>query len=152
MSLKFFIDGICLVAALGGAVAVVAMTVAAYPQLPAQVPVHFGLTGQITSWGPRGFVFVIPAMAIAFFVAAAYFNPIFGFVLIDKHGTRLDPLFPVPSGTLSIAPILFTAVQQAILESAVTRANPRFRYLILAAGLTFIGVVASVVAVAAPRQ
>jgi hypothetical protein len=120
MSTTGLIAGTLEVIAFGGAAATIATTVAKYPHLPETVPVHFGVTGKANSWGPRGFVFLIPAIALIFFVEATFFNPIFGYVMVDKHGTVLHPLVPMPSGVLSVAQLLFFAIQFGMLESART--------------------------------
>ena len=82
MSPSALIGSILEVIAFAAAADAVRVTVMAYPTLPERVPVHFGITGKPNAWGPRGFVFFLPAIAVALFVGATLTNPIFGFVLI----------------------------------------------------------------------
>lgn len=42
----------------------IAVTAVLYPRLPAQIPVHFGLTGQPDRWGPPYMIFLPPVIAL----------------------------------------------------------------------------------------
>jgi hypothetical protein len=150
MSSTELVAGVLEVIAFGCVAAIIAVTVAAYPGLPERVPVHYGLTGQANSWGPRGFVFLIPAISVVFFVMATYFNPIFGFVLEDKHGVVLHPLIPMPCGVLSVVLVLFTALQIAMLESARTGSPLNMRIVLPAVAVAVLFVAGSAISVAFP--
>jgi uncharacterized protein DUF1648 len=150
MSTTELIAGFLEVIAFGCTVTIVAVTVARYPQLPERVPVHYCMNGRVNSWGPRGFVFLVPALAVVFFVAATFFNPIFGFVLIDKHGIVLHPLIPMPCGVLSMVLVLLTAVQIAMLESARTGSGLNMRIVLPAVIAVLSFVVGSALSVALP--
>jgi uncharacterized membrane protein len=140
MSTTEFIAATLEVVAFSGVAATIALTVTRYPLLPETVPIHFGVNGQINRWGPRGFVFLIPAIAVLFFIQATFFNPMFGFQMIDKHGVLLHPLIPMPSGVLSIAQLLFYSIQFEMLKSARTNSplNVRFVWLNVAIVVGFV--------------
>jgi len=41
-----------------------AFALAAYPRLPARVPIHWNLRGEVDGWGGRGAAFLFPAIAL----------------------------------------------------------------------------------------
>jgi uncharacterized membrane protein len=152
MSTTGLIAGTLEVVAFGGVTATIASTVARYPHLPETVPIHFGVTGKANSWGPRGFVFLIPAIAVVFFIGATFFNPIFGYVMVDKHGAVLHTLVPMPCGVLSVSQLLFYSIQVGMLESARTGSplNMRFVWLNVAIliGFVIVATFASIASIA----
>lgn len=51
-----------------GTVAIIAIAVYSYGQLPDQIPGHFNAAGQITDYQGRAFIFFLPALAVVFFI------------------------------------------------------------------------------------
>lgn len=54
------------------------LAVSSYPQLPAQIPTHFGVSGRPDGWGPRVMIFFLPALQtviLAFMVVADLGKP-----------------------------------------------------------------------------
>jgi len=49
------------------ALATVVHLVRRYGELPARIPVHFGLRGAPDGWGPKAFLWLCPAMSLMFF-------------------------------------------------------------------------------------
>lgn len=71
-----------------GTVAIIAIAVYFYGQLPDQIPGHFNAAGQVTDYQGRAFSFFLPALAVVFFV---------GFSLLKRiphlynYPTRITP-------------------------------------------------------------
>ncbi|HLJ84380.1 MAG TPA: DUF1648 domain-containing protein [Candidatus Eremiobacteraceae bacterium] len=120
MSTTELVGSILEVIAFAAAADAIRVTVMAYPTLPERVPIHFGLTGKPNAWGPRQFVFLVPAIAVVMFIAASVTNPIFGFVLVSKTGAVFQPPIPMPCGVFAMTLVLFDAIQHGMLQSART--------------------------------
>ena len=150
MSTTALIGGVLEVLAFGAAAYSMWITVVAFPHLPATVPIHFGLRGQPNQWGPRGFVFLLPAIAVAEFVAVTLTNPIFGFVLVDKTGAVLHPLIPMPCGVFAATLVLFAAIQRGMLESARTGTCLNMRIVLPAVAFVIVFIIAAAATTAIP--
>jgi hypothetical protein len=103
------------VAAIAGTIAYTALR---YGELPERVPLHFGLTGQATGFGPRPAVWLIPAVQVI--VTVGYAAP-------SLAGSS-RPLLLV-----GCAIVLFCGyLQTLIVTAALTRANrlPLLRFWI----------------------
>ena len=62
------IDAILEGLAVAGWMTGLAFVLAAWPELPDRLPMHFDLAGRPNRWGPRGELFVLPSLALVLLV------------------------------------------------------------------------------------
>ncbi|MEK3934593.1 DUF1648 domain-containing protein [Sporosarcina sp. FSL W7-1349] len=48
----------------------------AWPALPAEVPIHFNMTGEIDGWGHKGFLFLLPGIGAFLWIVLSF---------VEKH-------------------------------------------------------------------
>ena len=70
--------------------------------------------------------------------------------MIDKHGTVLHPLVPMPCGVFSVAQLLLYSIQSGMLESARTGSPLNMRFVWLNVAILIGFVIASALTLVVP--
>lgn len=75
-------DVVAGVLAVVGLVAILGVVVWSWPRLPAEIPIHFGLSGVADGWGARSFLFLLPVAALVIHIglsALAFYPHVFNY-------------------------------------------------------------------------
>jgi len=82
------VSGACLLAN-------IVVTLTAYPNLPARVPTHLDIAGNIDAWGGKTSVFILPAVALGLFVLVTLierFPHVMNYPVVVTH-KNAEPLY-----------------------------------------------------------
>lgn len=65
------------------------LIVLGYNKLPAEIPIHANLRGEIDSYGPKGMLVLFPLLSFGLFLLFQY---------ASRHPEKLNYPFPIPAG------------------------------------------------------
>lgn len=80
------------IAAVAGAIAILAVFAADYRLAPATVPTHFGVSGAPDAWGPRSMFVIFPVLGGVFAAVATLF---WAFGVPVRPGRPVPPILPL---------------------------------------------------------
>lgn len=127
-------------------VSIFAMSIFFWNQLPAMIPVHFGLSGTPDSWAPKSviYIFLVPMVLLAMFLVflLLYRYPQYSsfpttLILMAVEEKKRNHIFDIIRSMLSFVllwmALLFSYLQFTILAAANNRTLGLFPYIMIGA-------------------
>ena len=130
-ALRWPLEALCLLTLIGMGV----LVLRSWPTLPQEVPYHFGITGQPDRYGRRHSIFILPAVALAMFIAMSVASETMG-LLLGEAPSDLGSIFMV-TWTKTFTLLMMCFCQWTIIRVAKGKAR-RMNVFILLAFVGFI--------------